>query len=211
MTVRESPDELTLRAEEVGTWKTYINVDHIAKERWGPPLVDTDWHAFCQELCNDIEGEDCGELDDAYKEMSRTVGVKKPQEAQKIKALWEMKAAKDAGEEYYDPTRVDNILGRNKTILALWEEHLKDPIVALDKALKCVEILYLRSRPECLAEGCLVMAGVGFLQSLWEKPIWEGVWPCLDRWIVCVYAGKARAARRALSLPDSGASDSAGQ
>ena len=50
-----------------------------------------------------------------------------------------MKAAKDAGEEYYDPMREDNILVRNKTILALCEEHLKDPIVALDKALKCVE------------------------------------------------------------------------
>ena len=24
------------------------------------------------------------------------------------------------------------------------------------------------------------MAGVGLLQSLWEKPIWEGVWPYLD-------------------------------
>ena len=24
------------------------------------------------------------------------------------------------------------------------------------------------------------MVGVGFLQSLWEKPIWEGVWPYLD-------------------------------
>ena len=24
------------------------------------------------------------------------------------------------------------------------------------------------------------MAGAGFLQSLWEKPIWEGVWPYLD-------------------------------
>ena len=24
------------------------------------------------------------------------------------------------------------------------------------------------------------MAGAGFLQSLWGKPIWEGVWPCLD-------------------------------
>ena len=48
VTVRESPDELTLRAEEVGTWKSYINVDHIAKERLGPPLVDADWPAFCQ-------------------------------------------------------------------------------------------------------------------------------------------------------------------
>ena len=24
------------------------------------------------------------------------------------------------------------------------------------------------------------MAVVGFLQNLWEKPIWEGVWPYLD-------------------------------
>ena len=31
VTVRESPDELALRAEEVGTRKSYINVDHIAE------------------------------------------------------------------------------------------------------------------------------------------------------------------------------------
>ena len=46
--VRESPHDLTLGAEEVGTWKSCINVDHIAKERWRPSLVDADWHAFCQ-------------------------------------------------------------------------------------------------------------------------------------------------------------------
>ena len=38
VTVRESPDELTLGAEEVCTWKTYINVDHMEKESWGLPL-----------------------------------------------------------------------------------------------------------------------------------------------------------------------------
>ena len=53
-----------------------------------------------------------------------------------------MKAAKDAGEEYYDPDRKNKILRRNETRLALWGEHLKDPIVALDKALKCVEVQY---------------------------------------------------------------------
>ena len=52
----------------------------------------------------------------------------------KAKVLWKMKAAKDSGEEYHDPDRKDNILGRNKTRLELWEERLKDPIVALDKA-----------------------------------------------------------------------------
>ena len=50
-----------------------------------------------------------------------------------------MKAAKDRREDFYDPDRKDNILGRNRTRLELWEEHLKDPIVALDKALKYVE------------------------------------------------------------------------
>ena len=84
-----------------------------------PPLVDYDWYVFCLVLCKGIEGENWGEPYDAYKEMSRAVGVKKPQEAQE-----------------------DNILERNKTRLALWEEHLKDPIVALDKALNCVENSY---------------------------------------------------------------------
>ena len=41
--------------------------------------------------------------------------VQKPQEAPKAKALWKMKATKDVGEEYYDPEREDNIMGRSKT------------------------------------------------------------------------------------------------
>ena len=53
-----------------------------------------------------------------------------------------MTAAKDRREEFYDPARKDNILGRSKTRLELWEEHLKDPIVALDEAQKCVEDKY---------------------------------------------------------------------
>ena len=109
MTVRESSDE------EVGTLKTCINVNHIEEERWGPPLLQCDWYAFCQALYKGIEGEDWGEMHEAYQEMSRAVGFKKPQEALKANALWTMKAAKEAGEEYYDPTREDNIKGRNET------------------------------------------------------------------------------------------------
>ena len=73
--------------------------------------------------------------------MSRAVEVEKPQESQKAKALWKMKASKE-GEACYDPTREDNIKGRNETRLALWEEHREDPIVALDKVLKCLENQY---------------------------------------------------------------------
>ena len=56
MIVRESPDELTLRAGEVGP---LINVDHIEQERWSPPLVDADWYAFCQAL---YKGKDWEEM-----------------------------------------------------------------------------------------------------------------------------------------------------
>ena len=38
--IREGADELTLRADEVGTLRAFINTDHIKFERWGPPLVD---------------------------------------------------------------------------------------------------------------------------------------------------------------------------
>ena len=79
---------------------------------------------------------------DSYKMMSEVVGVKKTQEAQKARALWALKAAMDGREEFHDPARKDNILGRNRTRLEVWEEHLKDSIVALDKALKCVEDRY---------------------------------------------------------------------
>ena len=75
--------------------------------------------------------------------MSRAVGVKKPQEAQKAKALWAVEATKDRKEEFfYDLAREEDISKRNKTRLELWEEHLKDPVAALDKALWCVESLY---------------------------------------------------------------------
>ena len=69
------------------------------------PLVDADWYAFCQALYKGIEGEDLEEMYDSYKVMSRAVGAKTPQEAQKAKALWAMEAAKDRREEFYDSAR----------------------------------------------------------------------------------------------------------
>ena len=113
--------------------------------------------------------------------MSRAVEVKKPQEAQKAKALSKMKAAKEAGEEYNDPTCQDNILGRNQTRFALWEEHLKDPVVALDQSVEVRGEFVLEGLgPSAWWKECLALACAGFFQRLWEKPIWEGVWPFLD-------------------------------
>ena len=44
----QGPDELTLREEECGAQKSCINLEHIADDKWEPPLVDADWHAFFQ-------------------------------------------------------------------------------------------------------------------------------------------------------------------
>ena len=74
--------------------------------------------------------------------MSRAAGARKPNGSQKARVLWRMKAARGCGEDFYDPERKDNILGRNKTRPELWKEYFKDPIVALDKSLKCVENPY---------------------------------------------------------------------
>ena len=37
---------LHFRAEEVGTSKALIDVNHVEPERWAPPLIDADWYAF---------------------------------------------------------------------------------------------------------------------------------------------------------------------
>ena len=68
--------------------------------------------------------------------------MKKPQEAQKAKAVRKMKAAKNAGEEYYDPTREEGIKRRNETRLALWEEHLKNPIVLAERCCRPARNLF---------------------------------------------------------------------
>ena len=44
-----------------------------------------------------------------------------------------VKAARDRDEELFDPARTEDFLGRTKTRLELWEEHLKDPVAALGK------------------------------------------------------------------------------
>ena len=59
----------------MGTWKSCINVDHIAKERWGPPYVGADLHTFCQAFFFKALKEKTGEKDDSYKEMTRAARV----------------------------------------------------------------------------------------------------------------------------------------
>ena len=91
-----------------------------------------------------------------------------------------MKAAKDAGEEYYDPERKDNIMERNKTRLELWEEPQRPDRDTGQSSEVCGESVLESFGPRIFWREQSPMASVGFLQSLWEEPIWEGVWPHLD-------------------------------
>ena len=67
--------------------------------------------------------------------------------------------------EFHDPERRDNTLDRKKRRLDFWKEHLKDPIVALDKASKWVGEFVLGSflAPDLVVSS---VAFAGLLQRL---------------------------------------------
>ena len=131
-TIREGADELTLRADAVGTQGAFINTEHIEFERWGPPQVGADWHTFCQAICKGTEGKEGEELYYHYREMSQATGAEKPNESQKAKAFRTMEAA-------WTGVRNFMIQVAKKISLDSWEEHLKDPIASLAKALESLD------------------------------------------------------------------------
>ena len=88
---------------------------------------------------------------------------------------------------FYDPERKDSILGRNQSRLELWKEHYKDPIVALDSALKCVETSCLAGFwPETFCGSGLQWSVVQRAQVSFQRCgksfLGERVWPYFDRW-----------------------------
>ena len=52
--IREGADKLTLREEEVRSLRNFIDTTQIELEKWRPPMVDADWHAFCQAIHHGI-------------------------------------------------------------------------------------------------------------------------------------------------------------
>ena len=87
----------------------------------------------------------------------------------KRKSFGKMKAAKDRGGDFYDQDRKDNKLSQR-------------PHRGTGQSFEvCGDfVLEVALAPITLWRERAPMASVGFLQSLWEKPIWEGVWPYLD-------------------------------
>ena len=75
--IREGAGEFTSRADKVGTQRADINMKHIEVQRWRPPLVDADWHAFCQAVYRGIEGKEWDELHYHCRELSQAARAKK--------------------------------------------------------------------------------------------------------------------------------------
>ena len=110
--VRENSDQLTLRAE-VGTSKALVRLLLGVVQRY------------------------------RRKRLRRNVGVSKEATGSpESKSPLENEGSQGRRRRILRPMREEGIKGRNETRLALWAEHFKDPIVALDKALKCVEDRY---------------------------------------------------------------------
>ena len=59
----------------MGTQRAFINTEHLEFERWGPPLVEVDWHAFCQVIYRGIEGKEWEELCYHCRELSKATGA----------------------------------------------------------------------------------------------------------------------------------------
>ena len=81
--IREGPEELTFRAEEVNTQISCINVDHIAQDR----SLHSAGRSTKVLKVETGRNEHC-------KEMSGVAGAKKPNETRKPRALWKMKQPK---------------------------------------------------------------------------------------------------------------------
>ena len=171
---REGPEELTLRTEEVRSKKSCANVDHIAQDRWRPLLVDADWHAFCQAMYEGIEGRGWEELYDHCKEMSRAARVKKPK--------WKPKSESPLKIWGSHGQRSGSLWPRTQRQKRDWNDGKSTSKTRLWRWIKHWSAWRIRARVFLGPRLC-----AGFLQRLWEKPIWECVWPCLDPWD-CVYA-----------------------
>ena len=137
--IREGTEELTFESWCGGhTAGLHQHSQYIEDDRWGP-LVDADWHAFCQAIYK--RGREWEELYCHFGVMGRATGAKGPGGGLKARALWATRAARDGGRN-----TVVRLAG-----MTFWEKrhdwscgkkHRKHPIIALGRALKCLENSY---------------------------------------------------------------------
>ena len=75
--VREGADELTMRADEESALHTLIDTTNLPDKRWGPPLVDEEWHGTCRAILQGVEGAHWETMHYKYKELHQAVKCEK--------------------------------------------------------------------------------------------------------------------------------------
>ena len=120
--VREGPDEFTLRAQEEGAVRSFIDVTNVGDKRWGPSLVDDDWLAICQAIYKGVEGPEWEAMYCQYKELHQAAKSKNFIEKRKGQGtvVWALKEAEDRGIDFYDLGNVKKIHTRiRSTVVSL--------------------------------------------------------------------------------------------
>ena len=72
--------------------RTSIDLSDVGNRRWEPPLVDEDWHAYCQAIFEGVDGPERGAVYDQYKDLHQAAKSKKSGENKKARVLWAMEA-----------------------------------------------------------------------------------------------------------------------
>ena len=75
--VTEGEEVLTLRPEERGTQKMFVNTDKISEGKCGPLLMDDDWVVLCRTLRHSFGEEEWIEMHEKLKDVCKKIGVKK--------------------------------------------------------------------------------------------------------------------------------------
>ena len=133
------------------------------------------------------------------KALHQATGTPKKQgDSQKAKALWAVKAARDRGDEFYDPARQHDIHGRTRSRKVLWEEHLESPV----KTFMNVEVWVPRSfvRVTHRSFVCVTVFLDGGQRGLCKDVAGTGcglVWICEMLW-VCARQAASGVSRRTM-------------
>ena len=75
--ISENSNVVTIRAEEVGVQRMFINTSSVGDRRWSP-LMEEDWHSICQAIFLGIDGQNWEDLYLKYVEMRKELNVKSP-------------------------------------------------------------------------------------------------------------------------------------
>ena len=138
--LREGVDELTLREGEEGLLRTCVDPTKVKVDRWGPSLVDEEWHAVCQAIYKRVEGAEWENLRYKFVEINMEFNVRHQSGSSRAKTLRKVRDAKERGDEHYDQTSEHNIVNRDRFGRNFGKKHLQNPALALAEALRRVDL-----------------------------------------------------------------------